>query len=31
MDLNFPYEFLVRRNLIQCIYLFTPEEVKIDR
>ena len=29
IDPNFGYEVLVRRNLMQCIYLFTPQEAKI--
>ena len=30
-DLNFAYEALVRRNLMQCIYFFTPQEAEIGR
>ena len=29
IDPNFGYEVLVRRNLMQCIYLFTPQEAEI--
>ena len=29
IDSNFAYEVLVRRNFMQCIYLFTPEEAEI--
>ena len=29
IDSNFAYEVLVRTNLMQCIYLFTPQEAKI--
>ena len=29
IDSNFAYEVLVRTNLMQCIYLFAPQEAKI--
>ena len=29
IDSNFAYEVLVRTNLMQCIYLFTPQEAEI--
>ena len=29
IDSNFAYEDLVRRNLLQCIYLFTSQEAEV--
>ena len=31
IDSNSAYEILVRRNFIQCIYLFTPQKAEIVR
>ena len=29
IDSNFAHEVLVRRNLMYCMYLFTPQEAEI--